>query len=68
MVKKWIQDVVSKMKTGLFTDQAFRKHMTPEEFSTEVKKHPKRYALKTRRRAQFLKNIRKAPRKTSRRK
>jgi hypothetical protein len=68
MAKKWIQDVVSKMKTGLFTDQALRKHMTPEEFATEVKKHPKRYALKTRRRAQFLKNIRKAPRKTSRRK
>ena len=68
MVKKWIQEVVGHMKTGAFTHQALKKHMTPEEFATEVKKHPKKYALKTRRRAQFLKNIRKAPRKTSRRK
>ena len=68
MVKRWIQDVVSKMKTGAFTQQALRKHMTPEEFATEVKKHPKQFQLKTRRRAQFLKNIRQARRKTSRRK
>ena len=66
--RKWIQAVVSKMKEGSFTKQALRKHMTPEEFAVEVEKHPKKYALKTRRRAQFLKNIRKSPRKTSRRK
>ena len=66
--RKWIQEVVSKMKEGSFTKQALRKHMTPEEFATEVAKHPKKYALKTRRRAQFLKNIKKSPRKTSRRK
>ena len=66
--RKWIQDVVVKMKEGSFTKQALRKHMTPEEFSVEVAKHPKKYALKTRRRAQFLKNIKKSPRKTSRRK
>ena len=66
--RKWIQDAVSKMKEGSFTKQANRKHMPTEEFAVEVTKHPKKYALKTRRRAQFLKNIRKSPRKTSRRK
>jgi hypothetical protein len=63
--KKWIQDVVSHMKQGAFTAQASRKHMTPEELADEVKKYPKKYTLKTRRRAQFLRNIR---RKTLRRK
>jgi hypothetical protein len=33
-----------------------------------VRNHPKKYALKTRRRAQFLKNIKTSRRKTSRRK
>jgi len=56
------------MKTGAFTHQALRKHMTPEEFAKEVSAHPKKYALKTRRRAQFLKNIRKPTRKNLRRK
>ena len=68
MVKKWIQDVVSKMKTGAFTNQALKHHMTSNEFASEVKKHPKKFQLKTRRRAQFVKNIQKAARKTSRRK
>jgi hypothetical protein len=66
--KRWIQQVVGHMKEGAFTKQAMRKHMSPEKFADEVTKHPKRYTLKTRRRAQFLKNIRKSPRKTSRRK
>ena len=59
--RNWIQ-------AGSFTKQALKKHMTTEDFMTDVLKHPKKYALKTRRRAQFLKNIRKSPRKTSRRK
>jgi hypothetical protein len=63
--RKWIQEVVSHMKQGAFTAQASRKHMSPEELVDDVKKHPKKYTLKTRRRAQFLRNIR---RKTSRRK
>jgi hypothetical protein len=63
--KKWIQEVVGHMKQGAFSAQASRKHMTTEELADDVKKHPKKYTLKTRRRAQFLKNIR---RKTSRRK
>jgi hypothetical protein len=37
--------------------------MKTEKFVNEVLKHPKKYRLTTRRRAQFLKNIR---RKTSR--
>jgi len=65
MSSKWIQRVVGNMKEGAFTKQALRKHLTPEEMADEVKKHPKKYTLKTRRRAQFLRNIR---RKTSRRK
>lgn len=68
MPKKWIQDVVGHMKTGAFTKQARQHHMTLDAFATEVKTHPKKFQLKTRRRAQFLKNIRKSPRKTSRRK
>jgi hypothetical protein len=63
--RKWIQEVVSHMKQGAFTAQASRKHMSPEELVDDVKKNPKKYTLKTRRRAQFLRNIR---RKTSRRK
>ena len=66
--RKWIQEVVGHMKEGAFTKQALKKHMTPERFAVEVTKHPKKYTLKTRRRAQFLKNIHKSSRKTSRRK
>ena len=60
--KKWIQEVVSHMKKGAFTIQALKHHETPEEYSEDVLKHPKKHSLKTRRRAQFLKNIK---RKTS---
>lgn len=62
---KWIQRVVSKMDKGAFTKQGLRHHQTPEQYANDVLKHPKRHTLKTRRRAQFLKNIRK---KTHRRK
>lgn len=61
----WIQGVVKHMKKGAFTAQASKKHMTPQQFADHVKKHPTKYTLKTRRRAQFLRNIR---RKTLRRK
>lgn len=66
--RNWIQDAISNMKEGSFTKQARRKHMTTKELVEDVIKHPKKFALKTRRRAQFLKNIQKSPRKTSRRK
>jgi hypothetical protein len=65
---KWIQEVVGHMKEGAFTQQALKAHMTPEKFADEVKKHPKHYALKTRRRAQFLRNIRKRTIKSSNKK
>jgi hypothetical protein len=61
----WIQGVVSKMDKGAFTKQALRDNQTPSQYANDVLKHPKRHTLKTRRRAQFLKNIRK---KTHRRK
>ena len=61
--RKWIQEVVKNMKKGSFTKQALKHHETPEEYAEDVLKHPKKHTLKTRRRAQFLMNIR---RKTSR--
>ena len=57
MDKKWIQEAVSEMKEGAFTQQALRHKMTPLEFMEEVLAHPEKYTIKTRRRAQFLKNI-----------
>lgn len=57
--KKWIQEVVGHMKKGAFTKQALKHHETPEEYAKDVLKHPKKHTLKTRRRAQFLLNIKK---------
>jgi hypothetical protein len=56
--KKWIQGVVASMKKGAFTKQAKKAGMTPEQFADEVLGHSDKYSLTTRRRAQFLKNIR----------
>jgi len=56
--RKWIQSVVKNMKKGAFTKQALQKHLTPEQFATMVGNHPKKFTLKTRRRAQFLRNVR----------
>jgi hypothetical protein len=56
--RRWIQDVVGHMKQGAFTKQAARKHLTPEQFATAVGNHPTKFTLKTRRRAQFLRNVR----------
>lgn len=66
--KKWIQDVVAHMKEGAFTKQAVAHHETPMQYAQDVLKHPKKHILKTRRRAQFLKNIAKGKksRKSSR--
>ena len=55
--KKWIQKVVAKMDKGAFTKSALRHGETPLEYAKDVLKHPKKHSLKTRRRAQFLKNI-----------
>lgn len=54
---KWIQEAVKGMKKGAFTKQALRKGETPLEYAEDVLKHPKRHIGRTRRRAQFLKNI-----------
>jgi hypothetical protein len=66
--KKWIQEVVGHMKKGAFTRQALKHGETPEEYAEDVLKHPKKHTLKTRRRAQFLMNIKrsKGARRTSR--
>lgn len=57
----WIQDAVSQMNKkgtiGAFTKQAKREGLTPIEFAKKVLKNPKGYALKTRRRASFVKNV-----------
>lgn len=56
----WIQEAVGKMKKkgsiGAFTKQAKREDMTTIEFAKKVLKQPKGYTLKTRRRANFIKN------------
>jgi len=57
--KKWIQEAVSKMKHGAFTKEALKHKMTPEEFADEVMANPEKYSKTTKKRAQFLINIRK---------
>jgi hypothetical protein len=57
----WIQDAVSQMKKkgtiGAFTKQAKREGLTPIAFAKKVLKNPKGYTLKTRRRANFVRNV-----------
>jgi hypothetical protein len=57
----WIQDAVSQMQKkgtiGSFTKQAKREGLTPIEFAKKVLKNPKGYTLKTRRRANFVRNV-----------
>lgn len=65
--RKWIQEVVKHMKNGAFTQQALKHHETPEEYASDVLKHPGKHTLKTRRRAQFLMNIRKTKKSRARR-
>ena len=57
----WIQDVTEDMEKdgteGAFTKQAKRHKMTPIQFAKKVLKNPKKFSLKTRQRAQFVKNV-----------
>jgi hypothetical protein len=57
----WIQDAIEQMSKkgtiGAFTKQAKREGLTPIEFAKKVLKNPKGYTLKTRRRANFVKNV-----------
>jgi hypothetical protein len=55
--KKWIQEAVKGMKKGAFTKQALARDETPKEYAKEVLAHPGKHTVKTRRRAQFIKNI-----------
>lgn len=55
---RFIQDVTSHMKTGAFTKQAKKAGMETEEFADYVLEHPDFFTITTRRRAQFLVNIR----------
>lgn len=65
MMKKggelWIQEATKSMEkkgsVGAFTKQAKREGLTPIEFAKKVLKNPKGYTQKTRRRANFVKNI-----------
>ena len=56
----WIQDATSKMKkkgtVGSFTKMAKRHGDTPVEYAKEVLDNPSKHTLKTRRKAQFVKN------------
>lgn len=56
----WIQNAVEKMKQkgtiGTFTKQAKREGLSTTEFAKKVMKNPKKYTLKTKRRAIFFKN------------
>ena len=42
---------------GAFTKQAKREGLSPIEFTKKVLENPKGYTLKTRRRANFVKNM-----------
>lgn len=56
----WIDDAIAQMQKkgtiGAFTKQAKREGLTPIQFAKKVLKNPKGYVLKTRRRANFVKN------------
>jgi hypothetical protein len=57
--KRFIQEVVAKMKKGAMTKTAKRHGETPLEYAKEVLAHPEKHTLTMRRRAQFLVNINK---------
>lgn len=56
----WIQETTKNMKksgsVGAFTKQARREGLTPIEFAKKVLVKPQGYTMKTRRRANFVKN------------
>jgi hypothetical protein len=55
--KKWIQKAVKGMKKGAFTKQALRADHTPAEYAEMVLRAPEKHTVTTRRRAQFVKNV-----------
>jgi hypothetical protein len=57
--KNWIQSVVDSpnFRKGAFTKKAKARGMNPEEFMKKVLSNPSQYDERTRRQAQFMKNI-----------
>jgi len=57
--KDWIQKVTDSpdFRTGAFTKKANERGLTPEQFMSKVLSNPSRYDERTRRQAQFMKNI-----------
>ena len=55
----WVQSVVDSpnFRKGAFTKKAKAKGMTPTEFMKKVLANPSNYNMRTRRQAQFMKNI-----------
>ena len=55
----WVQDVVDSpdFRKGAFTKKAKERGLTPEEFMSKVLKNPDKYDERTRKQAQFMKNI-----------
>jgi len=54
---KFIQEAMKHIKKGALTAQAKRVGKKPMEFAEEVLAHPGAHTERTRKRAQFLKNI-----------
>jgi hypothetical protein len=57
--EKWIQEATKSMKEGSFTAQAKSAKMTTKDFMEEVLANPDKYTERTRKRAQFMKNVQK---------
>ncbi len=57
--KDWIQKVTDNpdFRTGAFTKKANERGLTPKQFMSKVLSNPSRYDERTRRQAQFMKNI-----------
>ena len=55
----WIQEVVDSpdFRKGAFTKKAKERGLTPEKFMRKVLKNPDKYDERTRKQAQFMKNI-----------
>jgi hypothetical protein len=58
---KWIQNAVKMMEkkgtVGAFTKQAKSKKESPVEYAEEVLEHPEKHIKRTRKRAQFVENV-----------
>jgi len=54
---KWIQMAMKHIKLGAFTKKAKAHGETPKEYMKEVLAHPEQHTEKTRKQAQFMRNI-----------